>query len=111
MPRHTSWSRPVDRGDLIVKFGLVIVGGCLILGAFTPIAALAGALLLILFYAPQPALPWLPEAPKAEGHYLYVNKNIIEAFALLGLAFLPTGRWAGLDALLQFLNPFRWRRE
>ena len=53
-------------------------------------------------------MPYLPESPKAEGHYLYINKNIIEMFALLALAFLPTGRWAGLDGLLQFLNPFKW---
>jgi hypothetical protein len=31
-----------------------------------------------------------------------VNKNLIEVIALLGIAFLPTGSWFGLDGI------FRW---
>ena len=33
-------------------------------------------------------------------HSFIINKNLIEVFALLALAALPTGRWFGLDALL-----------
>ena len=62
-----------------------------------------------MFFVAMPPLPYLPESPRAEGHYLYINKNIIEALALLSLAFLPTGRWAGVDGILQFLNPLNWR--
>jgi hypothetical protein len=29
-----------------------------------------------------------------------VNKNLIEALALLAIASLPTGKWLGLDALV-----------
>ena len=36
----------------------------------------------------------------AEGHYLYVNKNLIEMLACLALASTPNGLWLGLDALL-----------
>ena len=43
-------------------------------------------------------------ATPAEGHYLYVSKNLIEMIACLALVFIPTGRWVGLDALL-----FNWR--
>jgi len=68
-------------------------------------------MLLLSFYLAMPALPYLPESPKSEGHYLYVNKNIIEMIALLALASLQTGRWAGLDGILQFFNPFNWPRK
>jgi uncharacterized membrane protein YphA (DoxX/SURF4 family) len=109
LPRAFNWRNQLDVADIVVKYGLVAVGVGLIAGCFTRLAAVVGAGLLLSFFLAMPPLPYLPESPKAEGHYLYVNKNIIEMFALLALAFLPTGRWAGLDGLLQFLNPFNWR--
>jgi hypothetical protein len=36
----------------------------------------------------------------AEGHYLFVNKNLIEFLACLVIASTPNGLWVGLDALL-----------
>jgi hypothetical protein len=33
------------------------------------------------------------------GHFLIVDMNVIEMFALLALATIPTGKWFGLDAL------------
>jgi hypothetical protein len=62
-----------------------------------------------MFYLSMPPWPGLPAAPMAEGHYLFVNKNLIEMLALLCLATTRSGCWAGLDGLLQFLNP--WRRR
>ena len=32
---------------------------------------------------------------------MFINKNVIECLALLALASMPTGRWMGLDALIQ----------
>ena len=95
--------------DLAVMWTLLIVGGCLLLGFFSRPAALVGALFLLMLYLAMPPWPWLPANPRTEGHYLFVNKNLIEMLALLALATVPTGRWAGLDGLLQFLNPWRWR--
>jgi uncharacterized membrane protein YphA (DoxX/SURF4 family) len=92
-----------------VRWGLLIVGVCLLLGLFSRPACVVGAAFLLMFYLAMPALPWLPEPPKVEGHYFFVNKNLIELVALLALATVPTGRWLGLDALLQFLLPSRWR--
>jgi len=108
LPRPFNWRNRLDVSDALVKYGLVAVGIGLVAGCFTRLAAVIGAVLLLSFFLAMPPLPYLPESPKAEGHYLYINKNIIEMFALLALAFLPTGRWAGLDGLLQFLNPFQW---
>ena len=110
LPREMNWSRQLDVGDFCVKYGLVAVGAGLILGLFTRLAAVGGAVLMFMFYLAMPSLPWLPESPKAEGHYLYINKNILEMLALLALACLPTGLWIGLDGVLRFLNPVRWRQ-
>jgi hypothetical protein len=59
----------------------------------------------------MPPFPWLPPNPRAEGHYYFVDKNLIEMLALLALATTRSGRWAGLDALLQFLSPRYWSKE
>jgi uncharacterized membrane protein YphA (DoxX/SURF4 family) len=103
------WSR-LDWMDAITRYGLTAVGAFLLLGLFTRSACLAGAGFLFLFALAMPALPWLPENPRAEGHYLFVTKNIIEMLALLMLATTPSGQWAGLDGLLYVLAPWRWRR-
>jgi hypothetical protein len=41
------------------------------------------------------------------GHYLYVDRNLIELIAVLAIAGAGTGRWLGLDGLLE---PW-WRRR
>lgn len=115
LPRWRDWSGMrnwewLDWIDRLIPLGLTAVGIGLLLGVFTRASCVAGALLLLSFYLAMPPLHGVPENPRAEGHYLYVNKNIIEMLALLTLATTRSGRWLGLDGLLQFLNPRRWRR-
>jgi uncharacterized membrane protein YphA (DoxX/SURF4 family) len=86
--------------DLATAWGLTILGGMLLLGLLTRLASVGSMGLLLLFYLAMPPLPWLPENPRSEGHYLLVNKTLIEIIALGVLASVPSGRWAGLDALL-----------
>ncbi|OAI54937.1 hypothetical protein AYO44_14015 [Planctomycetaceae bacterium SCGC AG-212-F19] len=105
-----AWSR-LDWSDNLVKYGLTAVGFCLIAGLFTRTACVAGAGFLLLFVLAMPPLPGLPDNPKVEGHYLFVNKNLIMVLALLALATTRSGRWLGLDGLVQFLNPRRWRAQ
>jgi uncharacterized membrane protein YphA (DoxX/SURF4 family) len=102
------WSQ-VKWADASVKYGLTIFGFCLIVGLFSRTSSLGGAVLLLLFFLAMPPFPGTPDNPKAEGHYLFINKNIIEMVALLALATVPTGRWVGLDGLVHALNPFRRR--
>jgi uncharacterized membrane protein YphA (DoxX/SURF4 family) len=97
-------ARMLDWIDLTTMWGLTLVGACLLLGLFTRTACVAGAGFLLMFYLSMPALWWLPESPRAEGHYLIINKNLIELFALLLLATTQSGKWVGLDGLLQFLR-------
>lgn len=100
---HGELKRPLTQLDLVnnfTKWGLTIAGACLMLGLFTPLAALTGAALLCTFYLSMPPWPGLPVAPNAEGHYLFVNKNLVEMFACLVIASTPNGLWIGLDSLL-----------
>ena len=90
---------PIQTIDLLTMWGLSAIGLCLMLGLFTPIAALGGAAYLLSFYLSMPPWPGLPEGI-TEGHYLYVNKNLIEMLACLALASTPNGLWIGIDAFL-----------
>lgn len=85
--------------DLLNTWGLIAIGLGLILGLFTRIAALAGALLLALYYLFNPPLIGLTTMGPMEGNYLIVNKNLIEAVMLLLLATSPAARLYGLDSL------------
>jgi uncharacterized membrane protein YphA (DoxX/SURF4 family) len=90
----------LDWINITTMGGMLVVGVCLILGLFTRLAALGAAAYLLLFYLSMPPWPGVPPPPQVEGHYLFVNKNLIELLACLVLASTPTGLWIGLDAIL-----------
>ena len=85
--------------DVLIAVALLLTGLSLMLGLFTQIGAFSALVLLTLFYA-----LYIPTygviVPGAEGNYLYVNKNLVEAAAVLVLLVFRTGRIAGLDLLL-----------
>jgi thiosulfate dehydrogenase [quinone] large subunit len=84
--------------DVLVAVALLLAGLSLILGLFTQWGATLALLLLALFYVT--AIPTRGVAePGAEGAYLYVNKNLVEAAALFVVLVFRTGRIAGLDLL------------
>ncbi|MDY3558048.1 DoxX family protein [Gemmata sp. JC673] len=93
-----------QRLDKVTMWFLVVVGACVMFGLFTRVACLFAAGFLVMTYLSHPAFPWYPLPPNTEGNPVFVNKNIIEALALLALACYPTGRWLGLDAIV--LRPF-----
>ncbi len=92
----------------LTTYGLIAIGGCLILGFLTPLAAICAAAFLALLYLSIPPWPGLPPNPKAEGHYWIVSKNLVELFACLLIAVTASGHWIGLDAL--FFGARRRRR-
>jgi thiosulfate dehydrogenase (quinone) large subunit len=85
--------------DLLMAWGLLLVGLGLMLGLFTQLACAGALALLALFY-----LSWLPTRgvyePGTEGNYLLVNKNLVEAAAVFVVLVFRTGRIAGLDLVL-----------
>jgi len=103
-PRERSQTAAIDFMNM---WALTLVGACLMLGLFTRLACVGAAALLLMYYLAMPPWPGLPPNPESEGHYLYVNKNVIELLAVLMLATSGAGRWAGLDA---YISAFLRRR-
>ena len=94
---------PLSKASKQAMWGLIIIGALLIAGFCTRLAALAGAVMLLSFYMAVPPLPGVPTPPGTTEHAYIVNKNLIEAIALVGIAALPTGSWFGLDGVIRWL--------
>lgn len=90
-----AWAPWVDNG---VALALLVAGLLLVLGLFTQLGCALALGLLAIFYLSAIPLQGIPE-PRAEGTYLIVNKNLIEAAAVGVLLAFRTGRIAGLDSL------------
>ena len=86
--------------DILNTWGLILIGLGLMLGLFTRASAIAGAILLFLYYLNNPPLTGLEYSVPAEGSYLVVSKTLIESMALVVLAIFPSGYFAGLDILV-----------
>lgn len=85
--------------DTANAYGLTLIGLALILGMFTRLASWGGVTLLIMYYLAYPPFGGFSYGFPSEGSYLIVNKNLIELFALVMLAFTGAGQFYGLDAL------------
>ena len=86
--------------DILNTWGLIAIGLGLILGLFTRLAAISGAILLFIYYLNNPPLIGLEYSVPTEGSYLIVSKTLIESIALVALAVFPSGSFAGLDILV-----------
>ena len=84
-------------------WGLTLVGLGLILGCFTRVASAAGLLMVLLFYFCNPPFVGYFYSIPAEGSYLVVNKNLVEAAALAVIFLTDSGRFAGVDRLIHRL--------
>ena len=86
--------------DHAVAVALILVGLSLMLGLFTQAGGVGALVLLALFYFSFLPTSGLHETG-SEGAYLLVNKNLVEAGAVLAVLAFRTGRIAGLDLLLR----------
>jgi thiosulfate dehydrogenase (quinone) large subunit len=86
--------------DFLNTWGLIAIGLGLILGLFTKVAAISGAILLFIYYLNNPPLIGLEYTVPSEGSYLIISKTLIESMALVVLAVFPSGSFAGLDILI-----------
>ena len=89
--------------DLLNIWGLVLIGLALLFGFFTRFAAISGMLLLLLYYIAHPPFVGLDFGAPAEGHYLIVNKNLVELFALAVVTLFPTSSLPGFQHLYAFV--------
>lgn len=88
MPRTAS---SIEIVDATMTYGILAIGVCLMLGLFTRVACVAGAMFLLSVVMMQPF--WVSETQPTFNQY-------VEMLALLTLATTPVGRWAGLDYFL-----------
>ena len=72
--------------DLMNMWGLTLIGLALLLGLLVRPAAFFGVVLLVFYYVAQP--PFL--APSADGHFLWIDRNVVEAAALLAVMLIPS---------------------
>ena len=86
--------------DFINIWGLIFIGICLMLGLMTRPAIYLGMTLLALYYLANPPFIKNDFGIPVEGHYLLVNKNLIEFLALAVLLVFPANNYIGLDSLL-----------
>jgi uncharacterized membrane protein YphA (DoxX/SURF4 family) len=97
------WMASGDTGLTIINYansyGLTLIGIALILGLFTKLASWSGAGMLLMYYLAYPPFGGFSYGAMAEGNYLIVNKNLIELFALIALAFTQSGDFFGLDII------------
>jgi thiosulfate dehydrogenase [quinone] large subunit len=87
--------------DHLNQWGLLLIGLALLVGVLVRPAALAGVVLLLLYYLAAPPFPGLEFSIPAEGSYLIVNKILIELVALLVIMAIPTSHRVGLDRWIQ----------
>jgi uncharacterized membrane protein YphA (DoxX/SURF4 family) len=101
LPFQLEWpAKRLDQINIVTMLGLTLCGALLVVGLFSRLAGLGAAAFIGIFYACNPAPPLGTGLPGDPGHYLYVNKELVECIAALVLAVIPTGRWLGLDGLI-----------
>ncbi len=72
--------------DLMNMWGLTLIGLALIVGILVRPAAFFGCVLLLFYYVAQP--PFLTAS--ADGHFLWFDRNVVEAAALLAVMWVPS---------------------
>lgn len=85
---------PLEWVNPLVKWTVLGVGGCLLLGLFTRLAAVVGAGFLLSVMASQP--PWVPGA-----NLDFFGYQLVEVAAMLTVAVTGAGRWYGVDSVLK----------
>lgn len=86
--------------NFLNTWGLIAIGLGLILGLFSSIASVAGAILILLYYFNSAPITGIEYSMPSEGNYMIVNKTLIEAIALGILIAFPTSKIVGLDSIV-----------
>ena len=92
--------------DFLNIWGLTLIGIALIVGLFTRLTAVAGSLLLLMYFVAYPPIPGYTFGGMEEGSYLWINKNVVEMAMLLFLAAYGGKELWSVDHIID-----TWRRE
>jgi uncharacterized membrane protein YphA (DoxX/SURF4 family) len=92
--------------DFLNIWGLILIGLSLFIGLFVRWSAIAGALLMLLYFTAYPPVPGYTFGAITEGSYLWVNRTFILLFILIVFTLLPEDIWYGLDRIIK-----RWKKE
>ncbi len=90
--------------DWIYMLSMALIGIALLLGIATRLAAIGGAIWMVLFYTA--AAIWPENNP-------FLDDHVIEAIVLVGIAYVGAGRYLGLGRWweeLGFVRRARWLR-
>jgi thiosulfate dehydrogenase (quinone) large subunit len=93
--------------NLLNIWGLILIGTGLIVGCLTRTASAAAILLILLYYFCNPPFVGYFYSLPSEGSYLIVNKNLVEAAALLVTLTTASGRFYGIDQIFHRLRTAR----
>ncbi len=87
--------------DFVNAWLLTLVGFFLLLGILVRPAAIAGMVLLALYYLSHPPFPGIEYFFPSDGNYFIVNKTLIELFALFVIFSFPTSHIVGFERLVK----------
>lgn len=90
--------------DFLNIWGLVAIGLGLIFGILFKPAAIIGSILIFIYYLSVPPLVGYEYTLPSDGSNLVINRTLIEAIALFGLALFPTSKIFGLDFFIHARN-------
>ncbi|MFC2098899.1 DoxX family membrane protein [Bacteroidota bacterium] len=97
--------------DFLNIWGLIIIGLTLLLGLLARYSAITGIVLLSLYYIANPPFIGTDFGIPTEGHYLFINKTLVEIVALGILAVFPSGMYFGMDRFLSYLKKSSDKKE
>ncbi len=89
--------------DFLNVWGLILIGLGLILGVWVKQTAFWGIVLLSLYYMAHPPFVGMEFGVPVEGHYIIVNKTLIEIIALIIVTIFPTGTAYRFDYFIMSL--------
>lgn len=81
--------------NFLNEWGLVLVGLSFLLGIFVRIGAVAGVLLMILYYFPAFSFPY------AGSTYFLIDHHVVYSFVLIYCGITNAGLILGLDQIFQ----------
>ncbi len=90
--------------DFVNAWALTLVGFFLLLGWWVRPAAIAGMMLLTLYYLSHPPFPGIEYLFPVDGNYFIVDKTLVELAALGVVLSFPTAHIIGLERLFKKSN-------